>query len=170
MAFQQKIDYTGAMGRLGATWGIGGFLLLICYAAFWLTLPAAEALSMKLSWCHWALLIANTTLVLWAKGYHGFQKGLSKRVVSRARALADSPTATKVILAPLYCMGYFGSGRRRQQIMIILTAAMVGLVFLVRLLSQPWRGLIDFGIVAALAWGIVATVVRSIRAGPFPVS
>jgi hypothetical protein len=87
----------------------------------------------------------------YAKAYRGFQKGLSPRVAARARYLTDNPTVTRVVLAPLYCLGYFDTRRRKQTSMITLIFTMAGLILLVRLLEQPWRGIIDSGIAAGLA-------------------
>ncbi|MBT8446427.1 MAG: hypothetical protein KJO38_04710, partial [Gammaproteobacteria bacterium] len=38
------------------------------------------------------------------------------------------------------------------------------LILLFRLLPQPWRGVMDFGVVVGLLWGLVATLTISIRA------
>jgi hypothetical protein len=38
--------------------------------------------------------------------------------------------------------------------------AIVGLVLLVGMLPQPWRGIVDAGVVVGLGWGIVALAVE----------
>jgi hypothetical protein len=158
------VDLKSKLGTLGALWGIAGFLLLLGIAVSRLAPPAAEALGQKMHWYQWVLLVVSGALLLYAKGYRGFQRGLSARVVRRALTLAGNPKLLNVAAAPLYCMGFFGAGRRRMVTMIALTAIMVGLIFVVRLLDQPWRGIIDFGIVLAFAWGIASAVVYAIRA------
>ena len=67
-------------------------------------------------------------------------------------------------------MGYFHATRRRLLTSYLVTVAIVGLIVLVRLAPQPWRGIIDFGVVVGLAWGVVSIVgfvVRAVRPGPF---
>ncbi|MCP4428917.1 MAG: DUF2921 family protein [Chloroflexi bacterium] len=143
------------MGLLGAFWGIGGVLLLLGVAVFRLTPPAIEAFSYPLQWGHWVVLIVNTAFVLYFKAFRGFQKGLSPRIAARARHLRQNPTWLRVLLAPLYCMGYFHTARRKQIATIMMTIMMVGLIVLVRFLEQPWRGIIDGGIAASLSWGFL---------------
>jgi DMSO/TMAO reductase YedYZ heme-binding membrane subunit len=38
------------------------------------------------------------------------------------------------------------------------------LVLLVRLIQQPWRGIIDLGVVVGLAWGLISLLVFSVLA------
>jgi F0F1-type ATP synthase membrane subunit a len=45
-----------------------------------------------------------------------------------------------------------------------VTTGIVVLVLLVRAVPQPWRGIIDLGVVVGLAWGIISIVVFSIQA------
>jgi hypothetical protein len=42
-----------------------------------------------------------------------------------------------------------------------MTVGMVILILLVRLLNQPWRGIVDAGIVIALSWGFVSLLIFS---------
>ena len=41
---------------------------------------------------------------------------------------------------------------------------MIALIILVRFLSQPWRGIVDAGIVAGLSWGFIALLAFSLQA------
>ena len=45
-----------------------------------------------------------------------------------------------------------------------VTAGIIVLVLLMRFLPQPWRGIIDAGVVMGLSWGLVALLVFSIQA------
>jgi hypothetical protein len=89
------------------------------------------------------------------EGYKAFQLGFSPRVAARARYLRDHPSLLHALLAPLFCMAYFHASRRRQITSISVTAGIIVLVILVRMLPQPWRGIIDGGVVVGLAWGLV---------------
>jgi hypothetical protein len=61
-------------------------------------------------------------------------------------------------------MGYFHADRRTRIVAHALTFGIVVLVLLVRLLPQPWRGIIDTGVVVGLTWGLVSLAVFTIRA------
>jgi hypothetical protein len=148
------------MGLIGAVWGVGGFLALLGFAILRLLAPALDTFSHPLLWYHWLALAGVTALLLYLKGYRAFQRGLTRRVVSRALSLRARPDVLRVLLAPVYCMGYFGAGVRKQVTMILLTLAMVGLILVFSRIDQPWRGIVDFGLVAAFAWAFAATVIR----------
>lgn len=144
------------VGWLGALWGIAGVSLLLLSAITRLSPRALEALTGGLDWLGWAVLVPWTLFMVFSEGYRGFQQGFSPRVAARARWLGAHPTATRVVLAPLFCMGFFQATRRRLITTWCLTTGIVGLILLVSLLPQPWRGIVDFGVVAGLLWGLVA--------------
>ena len=152
------------MGLLGAVWGVGGVLLLIGYAVFRLTPPTLDAFSHQLLWYHWALMALNIAFATYFKGYRGFHKGLSPRVAARAKYLSTHAKVLRVLLGPVYCMGYFYIIKKKQIATIVMTVGMVLLIVLVRLLSQPWRGIIDAGIALALGWGFISILIFSVQA------
>ncbi len=97
----------------------------------------------------------------YAEGYRGFQLHFSPRVVARAAALARTPQPTwRIILAPLMTMGLIHATRRRLIATWMLVAMIVGLVVLVSLLDQPWRGAVDAGVVVGLSWGCTTIVIE----------
>ncbi len=147
------------MGTLGAIWGIGGVLLLLSSAVYRLAPLAINAFLDHFFWYHWMSLALIILFMSYAEGYRGFQQRFSPRVASRARYLKEHPKVFHVLLAPFFCMGYFHATKRRRIISISLTAGIVVLVLLVRLLPQPWRGIIDAGVVLGLIWGIVSLLV-----------
>lgn len=152
------------MGVFGAIWGLGGVILLLIYTIYRLTPVAIEAFTDPFYWYHWTLLILNTGLMMLLEGYRGFQKGLSPRMAARAKYLARHPNILHVLLAPLFCMGYFHIVRRRQISTIVLTVVIIGFILLVRLLDQPWRGIVDVGVVAGLSWGLVSSAIFGMQA------
>lgn len=135
---------------------MAGVSLLLGAAVYRLTPWAIETFSYSLTLSQWLLLVGFTLFMLIGEGYRGFQKNFSPRVAVRARHLAGHPTPLRVILAPLFLMGFFGATRRRKITTWSLTTGIVLLVLGVRLLEQPWRGIIDVGVVLGLAWGLVA--------------
>ena len=93
-----------------------------------------------------------------------FRSAFLRAQPARARYLRDHPTLLRVAAAPLFCFGYFQATRRRKIGAWGLTIGIVLLVGLVRLLPQPWRGIVDAGVVVGLTWGTISLVVFSIQA------
>ncbi len=152
------------MGDFGALWGLAGVSLLLGSAVYRLSPLAAGAFSCDLLWYHWAALALVVLFMAYAEGYRGFQQRFSPRVAARAKYLKEHPRFLHVLLAPFFCMGYFHATKRRQITSISLTAGIIILILLVRLLSQPWRGIIDAGVVIGLVWGLVSLFAFSLKA------
>ncbi len=144
------------MGTLGATWGLAGVFLLLGSAVYRLSVVAAAAFSYKLHLEHWMALLVFIFFMAYAEGYRAFQQRFSPRVAARAKYLRNHPQILHAVLAPLFCMGFFYATRRRKITSISVTAGIVILIVLVRLLPQPWRGIIDLSVVVGLGWGIVS--------------
>lgn len=137
-------------------WGLVGISCLLGFAIYRLAPRAWEAIQNGLSPMQWTLLATWTLFMLYSEGYRGFQKKFSPRTAARVNYLSKSPSAVQTLLAPLFCMGYFGATRRVRITSTCLTLGIVLLVLLVSQLSQPWRGIIDFGVVAGLSWGLLS--------------
>jgi hypothetical protein len=150
------------IGSFGAMWGVLGVALLLVSAAVRLASVALEALSLPLAPVHLIVLVAVVALLAYFEGYRAFQRGFSPRVVARAYWLRRYPAPLRVALAPLFCMGFFHTTRRRQLTAFAVTGGIVLLVVLVRLLPQPWRGIVDAGVVVALAWGLSAIIAHGV--------
>jgi hypothetical protein len=97
----------------------------------------------------------------YAEGYRGFQRRFSPRVVARADRLARTPQPIwRIVLAPLITMGLIHATRRRLVATWLLVAMIVGLILLVGLLEQPWRGAVDAGVVVGLSWGTTTILIE----------
>ncbi|HUJ17503.1 MAG TPA: hypothetical protein VL197_05875 [Nitrospirota bacterium] len=151
-------------GMLAALWGVGGVALLLGSAVYRLTPLAVEALTSRMELRHWLFLILVLAFMAYAEGYRAFQQAFSPRVAARARYLITRPTLLHSVLAPLFCMAYFHAPKRRRITSLSVTAGIIVLIILVRLLPQPWRGIVDAGVVVGLAWGLVSLVLFSIQA------
>jgi hypothetical protein len=159
------------MGWIGAIWGLVGILALLGCAIYRLAPRALEALRMELSPIQWGILILWVVFMLFAEGYRGFQKKFSPRTAARIRHLRNHPTTLHVMLAPLFCMGYFHALRKTRIIAFALTFGIVLLVIAVKFAPQPWRGIIDAGVVLGLSYGVISLLLFTIRAlgkGSFP--
>lgn len=143
-------------GRVGAVWGVLGVVLFISWAVVRLGPRALEAFEYDLSWTQIVFVVIWVVFMVISEGYRGFQKAFAPRVVRRAVALAEAPRVWLVLVAPLMCMGFVHATRKRRVVSTCVTLAIVGLVVVVSQLSQPWRGLVDLGVVLGLLYGIAA--------------
>jgi hypothetical protein len=152
------------MGIFGAVWGLTGVFLLLGSAVYRLSVIALAAFSHVLLWQHWTLLLLSVFFMAYAEGYRAFQQRFSPRVAARAKYLKNHPNLLHALLGPLFCMGFFHATRRRKITSFSVTAGIVLLIVLVRLLPQPWRGIIDLSVVVGLGWGIVSLAFFGYRA------
>ena len=151
-------------GWAGAAWGILGVVGILLFAVVRLTPIAREALSGPLSPAHLVAVALSLLFFGYTEGYKAFQKQFSPRVVARAMSLVDRPTWVRLILAPFFAMGFFGATRKRMIVSWCLTAGIIVLIRLVGAMDQPWRGIIDLGVVVALLWGAAAILAFAARA------
>ena len=149
----------GVLGTLAALWGFGGVAALILNAVVRLSPRAVEAVLDGLTWWQWAITIGWTAFMLYTEGYRGFHLRFSPMVVARTLHLARQPTVVRVLLAPAFVMGLFHATRRRLILSWGLIIGITILVILVRLLPQPWRGIVDAGVVIGLVVGLLSMAV-----------
>jgi hypothetical protein len=145
-------------------WGILGVLALLGQAMYRLTPLALDLVDHALEPLQIAVLVAWCAFMIYSEGYRGFQQKFSPRVVARAQHLSEHPRPLFVVLAPLYVIGLVHATRKRLISSWAVSLAIIGLVLIVRQLDQPWRGIIDAGVVLGLAWGAVAIVYFVARA------
>jgi hypothetical protein len=136
-----------------------GVVLLCAQAIVKLTPKAIEPIrDGSLGAIEWTIYVGWVVANAYAEGYRGFQKAFAPRVVARAFYLANHPRPVRVALAPLFCMALFAATRRRMivswTIVVLVTLLVVGM----RFVPQPWRGIVDGGVVIGLAWGTLAIV------------
>jgi hypothetical protein len=159
---------------LAAVWGLVGVCAILVYAVYRLAAFMMVAIAGGLTPIQWAALVSSMLFMAWSEGYRGFQLKFSPRVVARAMYLYqnDSPLWVRG-LAPLFCVGYFHATRRVAMVAWLGTAGIIVLVFLVHRIDQPWRGIIDAGVVIGLSWGLISMIwiaVRSFASGQAPCS
>ncbi len=124
---------------------------------------SVEALE-QLPWTTAQYAFAAVWLIFmgYAEGYKGFQKRFAPRVVARAWHLAANPRWHHLLLAPAFCIGYFHGSRRRLITSWAITIGVVLIVMVVKQVSQPWRGIVDLGVVLGLGWGLVAVLGQAV--------
>lgn len=159
-------------GAVAAAWAIVGWSAVLAFAIVRLSRIAAEALAGELTPPQVALLLANTALMAWAEGYRGFQRKFSPRAAARVLYLRRHADRRLALLAPFFCIGYFRASPRILRLTWTGTVLIVLLIIAVHQMPQPWRGIVDAGVVLGLSWGLVSFLVMSGRAlttGVYPV-
>lgn len=154
----------GFCGVFGAIWGILGITILLGSAVVRLFPYAYELREWALGWGHGVALALSVIGLGYMEGYRGFQLRFSPRTAARALYLSENPTWARLLFAPLFCMGFFHATRRRRFATMVLTLGIVGLVLGVRQLAQPWRGIVDAGVVVGLSWGLVSVWYYTLKA------
>lgn len=158
-----KIYLPRTLGFVGAIWGVGGAMAVLGFGVARMVGHCFEAMDYTLAVHHWIILIFWTLFMAYSEGYRGFQRGYSPRVAARALYLKNHCTGLRLMLAPFFCMGFFDAPRRRRITVLVLLAMITLLVILFRQLPQPMRGVLDFGVVIGLTWGILATLIYFIK-------
>jgi len=154
----------GALGVLGAVWGVGGIIAFVATALYRIVPLGFMAYEYPFETEHWVLLWTWVPFMIWSEGYRGFHRSFSPMVAARARYLAANPRPLHVALAPIFCMGLVHATRRRLIASTVLVVGIAILVILVRGLSQPWRGIIDLGVVVGLSIGLASMAIWTLRA------
>ncbi|QBG49265.1 hypothetical protein EGM51_07160 [Verrucomicrobia bacterium S94] len=100
----------------------------------------------------------------YAEGYKGFHLKFSPRVAARALYLKNNPTPIRILFAPLFCMGFFYATKKRKIVAYSVTTMVIVLILSVRFLPQPWRGIVDAGVLFGLGWGLLSVWIFCFKA------
>lgn len=154
------------LGRAAAIWGLLGVVAFLSRAVVGLAPLALEPIADGMRPLEWVAYVGCVGFMAYTEGYRGFQKGFSPRVVARAEWIAKHAREVPWIvpLAPIVCMGWVYATKRRLIASWAVTLGVVGLVVLVRQLDQPWRGIVDAGVVVGLTWGTLSVIVFAVKA------
>ena len=111
----------------------------------------------------WFISLYAMTCIFFAyyEGYKGFQLKFSPLIVKRSCSLivgTPQGTVTNFLLAPLYSMGLWTATRKRRITSWSVTIGVSILVALVKRLSQPYRSIVDGGVVVGLTWGMISII------------
>jgi hypothetical protein len=144
---QQTLRY------IGAIWGVVGTMALLAYAVWRLGGYAWELTDETLTVFEWAILVLWSVYMFYAEGVKAFGRSFSPRVVARAQYIAKRGNLKQILLAPLFCFGYFHTSRKRLIVTYSVTLGIVLLIVMIRFLPQPWRGILDAGAELGIAYG-----------------
>ena len=155
---------TRVLRYIAVLWGITGIGLLLGSAIYRLSAIGWQTFDYNLEWYHWLSLIVCIAFMAFSEGYRGFQQAWSPRVAARILYLSHNVTPLRLLLAPLFCMGFFSIIRKRMIVTYSLTLGILVMVLLVHQLEQPWRGIIDLGVVTGLIWGLTSLCLFTLQA------
>ncbi len=164
-------DPTPTLRWVAPAWGVAGVVALLAQAIMRLAPRALEALQSPLSPLHWVVLGAWLIFMARAEGWRGFHLRFCPRVIARALTLRVPAAAWHAVLAPIYCLALVHADRRTRVVSWAVLLGITALVVVVSRMEQPWRGIIDAGVVVGLAIGIVSLFwhgARAIRGTPPP--
>jgi hypothetical protein len=146
-------------GLLGAVWGVAGLALILLDAINRLARLALQALGTEIQALHYLVLVVVVIVMAYTEGYRGFQKSFSPRSAARAYYLYKNPDPLTVVLAPLFCMGFFRATRGPLMFAWVGTGLIVLFIIALQVSPQPWRGIVDTGVVVGLSWGLMSFLV-----------
>jgi hypothetical protein len=155
-------------GRLRAVvsaWTLLGVAALFATSIVRLGSRGIATIQRGLEWGEWSGLIFLTVAFVYGEGFRALDRRWVPRLLERALLLRDDPRLSVRLLAPLYGLALVGVGRGDLIRGWLVVAAILGAVLTVRVLPDPWRGIIDFAVAAALSWGLVAILRRVPEAG-----
>lgn len=154
-------------GAMAATvtrwWAVLGVFVVLLQAMVALGARAVATVAAGLAPLEWAALAALTAVFVYGEGARAIGARWVPHVLERARRVAEHRRPVYVALAPLYAMGLVGGTWREGLIAWAGVAAVVGAVLIVRAFPQPWRGITDFAVAAALGWGAAVLLFRALR-------
>jgi hypothetical protein len=148
-----------AIGAIASGWGIIGFYSLVTFAMVRLSVYTVEAFAQPFTLLQWFVLVVSLVFMAYSEGYKGFQKSYSPRFAARVHYLSSQANGLQLLLAPLFCMGFFNAPKRRIISSVLLSSMIVTFVLLFKLVPQPWRGILDAGVVLGLIWGLITTAI-----------
>lgn len=151
------------LGSVAAIWGVSGAIAILAYAIVRMARHTMEGFAYPWGIQHYVVLIPWAIFMAYSEGYRGFQRAFSPRVAARAVYLRDHATMPRLFFAPLFCLSFFHAPRRRRITVVVLMLMIAMIVVLFQYIPQPWRGILDLGVVIGLSWGILATLIYLVK-------
>ncbi len=144
------------MKKLIYIYSIGGVIAIFSSAIYRLYPHVRESMSLEFSALNWIVLAAYLVVMIVGKGYFALHRGFVPRVINRSEQIISNGKLIDKILAPLYCMGFFKAPRKRMIISYVMIFFIVSFIVSASKIVQPWRGIIDLGVVVGLSLGILS--------------
>lgn len=148
-------------GMATSAWALVGVSALFASAAYRLGERGLDVIRNGLGGWEWAALAGLTVVFVYGEGVLALDRKWVPGLMRRIRELRRERSLVLRLLAPLYGLSLIGAPRRKLVLSWLGTAAIVGAILLVRALPEPWRGIVDFAVAAALALGLVSILRRA---------
>jgi hypothetical protein len=143
-----------------AAWTLIGVAALFASSIYRLGTRGVATIQAGLGWGEWSMLVLLTVAFVYGEGIRALDRRWVPSLLERALLVRDHPRLSVRLLAPLYGLSLVGARRDDLIRGWLLVSAILGAVLIVRALPDPWRGIVDFAVAAALAWGLVAILRR----------
>lgn len=144
-----------ASPKLIAAFALAQVSVFLGSAVYRLTPLAWEAwFDWDLSLFQRALFVGWVLMNTYTEGYRGFHLRFCPRVVSRSLELGRNPRPLALLLALPYSLSLIMAPKRQLIGRWGFILALYALIYVVHHVPQPWRGIIDGGVVIGLAWGV----------------
>lgn len=150
-------------GDVAYLWGLAGVTLLLGTAVLRLGSRGLTTLQAGLEPAQWLILAGLTAGFVYMEGVRAFQQRWVPRVVGRLAALRTDRRAWYRALAPLHAMGFISPSVRTVALSWGGTALIVAAILVVSRFPDPWRGIVDIAVAAALLYGTLALIVAAAR-------
>lgn len=147
----------------GAVWAITGVALLFGHAAYRLGARGVSTIRNGLDAAEWVALALLTAMFIYGEGVRALQRRYVPHVMRRVSLLRDRAKVSHHLLAPLFALSLVGASTRSLLLAWAGVAAIAGAVVVVSRFPEPWRGIVDFAVAAALGWALVALLVSARR-------
>ncbi|HEX2882535.1 MAG TPA: hypothetical protein VHO25_23605 [Polyangiaceae bacterium] len=143
--------------RLIVLWGIGGVLLLLLQAVYRLSRYAIEPWREgSLNTLQIVVCLVWIVIAAYSEGYKAFHLRFCPRVIARALHVARHPRPVHVVLAPAFCMALFHARSRTKKVAWLTLILILCAIALLRITPQPWRGIVDAGVVVGIGLGALS--------------
>ena len=150
-------------GVAAVCWALLGVVLLFATSIVQLGARGIATIRSGLDPAEWLALPVLTALFVYGEGMRGLQRRWVPAVLRRIAELPATRRAWYRLLSPLYAMSLVGAPKRTLWRAWAGVAAIVAAVLVVRSLPEPWRGMTDLAVAAALTWGLVAILAGAAR-------
>ena len=144
------------LGRIVSAWCLAGVSALFAFAILRLGGRGLAAVAGGLTALEWGVLIVCGGFFVYGEGVLALQRKWVPRLAERAKAVREESSGFLHLMAPLYGMSLIGAARGQLLRSWAMVAAILVAVRIVGVLPEPWRGIIDLSVAAALVWGLAA--------------
>jgi len=145
--------------RIARFWGVAGVVATLAQPAWSLGVFGWEhTFGAGLAALEWVVFGVIVALFAYGEGWRALSLRWAPFALRRIKKLDDRSNPLLLLLAPVYAMGLITSDRKLLLSAWGGTAAIFLAVLLVWVTPQPWRGMIDVGVSAALSMGVIALV------------